>query len=179
MKNKSEISEQTSPSKAPHFLKSLLLRSVSAEADIQGRRKILIILGAFILIIFATLPFYVDVDASFVGYYLFIVFVYIIMAQGWNLVAGYAGQISMAGNSFFRFRSLHYRFIWLKDITHTGYYFDPLVMTWQVCSHCPCHYYWHTPPIPASRRLLRLRYPGSRPDPYCFSLKAQRCNRRS
>jgi branched-chain amino acid transport system permease protein len=85
-------------------------------------------IGFLVLIAFATAPFYFDVDRSYFGYYLFLVFVYIIIAQGWNLVSGYAGQISMAGNSFFALGAYTTGIIWLRNITHTGYYFDPLVM---------------------------------------------------
>lgn len=84
--------------------------------------------GLLVLIAFATLPFYLNVSTSYVGYYLFIVFIYIIISQGWNLVAGYAGQLSLAGNAFFGIGAYTMGLLWLHNVTHTWYYLDPVVM---------------------------------------------------
>jgi len=106
-----------------NFLKSLL------QVGIKGNQRfIYIIIGALVIIAFATVPFYLDVDTSYFGYYLFIVFIYIILAQGFNLIAGYTGQLSLGGNAFFGLGAYTTFIIWLNDITHTGYYFDPVVM---------------------------------------------------
>lgn len=80
------------------------------------------------LALFVSLPFLLDVEQSFVIYFLFITFLYITLAQGWNLVAGYAGQISLGTHTFFGIGAYVTALIWLNDITKTGYYFDPLVM---------------------------------------------------
>lgn len=81
----------------------------------------------FIIILLGTLPFYINVD-SFFAYYLFICFIYITLAQGWNLVAGYTGQISLGSHAFFALGAYTTAIIWLHDITKTWYYFDPIVM---------------------------------------------------
>jgi branched-chain amino acid transport system permease protein len=91
------------------------------------QNRIYIIITVLAIIAFGTVPFYVNVD-SFFAYYLFICFVYIILAQGWNLVAGYAGQISLGTHAFFALGAYTTAIIWLHDITKTWYYFDPLVM---------------------------------------------------
>ena len=107
-------------------LKSLLLRS-AASGPSGGTNRLYLILAVLMVIFFATLPAWMDIDSYFV-YYLFIVFVYLIISQGWNLVAGYAGQVSMGGHAFFGLGAYTVGIIWLRDLTHTGYYFDPLVM---------------------------------------------------
>jgi len=83
---------------------------------------------ALVIIAFGTLPFYIDVDASYFGYYLFVCFYYIVLAQGWNLVAGYTGQISLGTHAFFGLGAYTTAMIWVNDVTKTWYYFDPLVM---------------------------------------------------
>ncbi len=111
--------DQNSPARSG-FLRNL---------RISGRRNIvLLLIGAVVILAFATLPFYMNVDTNYAAYYLFIVFVYIIIAQGWNLVAGYAGQISLAANSFFGLGAYTTGIIWLRNLTHTGYFFDPVTM---------------------------------------------------
>jgi branched-chain amino acid transport system permease protein len=124
MKNTGDSTQQAKPQRA-----SFDLLKPSTFLGPNNRRNLMyVIIGGLILIIFATLPFYYNVDTNYFGYYLFTVFYYIIIAQGWNLVAGYGGQISMGGNSFFGLGAYTTGVIWLRDITHTGYYFDPLVI---------------------------------------------------
>ena len=91
------------------------------------QNRIYIIITVLAIIAFGMVPFYVNVD-SFFAYYLFICFVYITLAQGWNIVAGYAGQISLGTHAFFALGAYTTAIIWLHDITKTWYYFDPLVM---------------------------------------------------
>ena len=93
----------------------------------KDKRTIYLIVIALVVIVFGTLPFYIDVD-SFFAYYLFICFVYITLAQAWNLVGGYAGQISLGSHAFFALGAYTTAIIWHNDITKTWYYFDPLLM---------------------------------------------------
>jgi branched-chain amino acid transport system permease protein len=81
-----------------------------------------------ILVIFGLLPFYVDVDKSYLGYYLFITCVYLVVAQGWNLVAGYTGQISLGQNAFFGLGAYTMAMLWLHNVTRTFYFFDPVLI---------------------------------------------------
>jgi len=92
--------------------------------DKRNTRNVII---ALVIIVLAMLPFYSDVD-SFFAYYLFLCFLYIILAQGWNLVAGYTGQISLGTHAFFALGAYTTAILWLHDVTKTWYYFDPLVM---------------------------------------------------
>jgi branched-chain amino acid transport system permease protein len=87
-----------------------------------------IILAGLVTIAFAIVPFFLDVSTSYFGYFLFLFFCYTIIAQGWNLVAGYTGQISMGQHAFFGLGAYTTAIIWLHNITKTGYYFDPVTM---------------------------------------------------
>lgn len=80
------------------------------------------------LLAFALVPLFIDVNTSYIAYFLFMFFLLVIIAQGWNLVAGYTGQISLAQNAFFGIGAYTTALIWSHDITKTGYYFDPVVM---------------------------------------------------
>ena len=87
-----------------------------------------IIIGVLVTVVFAGVPLLIDVETSYFAYYLFLVFCYITVAQGWNLVAGYAGQISLGTHAFFGLGAYTTGIVWLRDITKTGYYFDPVLM---------------------------------------------------
>ena len=52
------------------------------------------LIGLGALIFFIALPLVVDPEESYSVYFLFMCFLYVALAQGWNLVAGYAGQAS-------------------------------------------------------------------------------------
>ena len=120
MKNTSNFSEQLSLAKdSSGFLKSLV------QAGLKNR--IYLMIAVLALVIFGTMPFMIGVDSFFI-YYLFMVFIYIVVAQGWNLIGGYTGQISLGTHAFFALGGYTTALIWLHDITHTWYYFDPLVM---------------------------------------------------
>jgi len=93
------------------------------------RNKRVTILGLLLIIAaFAIVPFVFDSESSYFVYFLFLSFCYIIVTQAWNLVAGYAGQVSMGQHAFFGLGAYTTAIIWLHDITKTGYYFDPVTM---------------------------------------------------
>jgi branched-chain amino acid transport system permease protein len=92
----------------------------------KDKRSIIIVV--MVTVAFAGVPFLIDVESSYLAYYLFLVFCYITVAQGWNLVAGYAGQISLGTHAFFGLGAYTTGIVWLRDITKTGYYFDPVLM---------------------------------------------------
>ncbi len=83
-------------------------------------------LGGFLLICFFFLfPFLVDPEESYLVYFLFLTFLYIALAQGWNLVAGYAGQASLGQHAFFGLGAYLTAMTWMAGWTG---YFDPLGM---------------------------------------------------
>lgn len=88
-----------------------------------------IIVTVLVVIAFAGVPFVLDVDRSYFVFFLFLSFCHIVISQGWNFVAGYTGQISLGQHAFFGLGAYTTAIIWLRDITKTGYYFDPVTMT--------------------------------------------------
>ena len=93
-----------------------------------NHNHIYIIIAILLIIAFSTVPLFINVDTSYFAYYLFLVFCYIAVSQGWNLIAGYTGQISLGTHAFFGLGAYTTGIIWLRDITKTGYYFDPVLM---------------------------------------------------
>src|SRR4030042_5018698 len=73
-------------------------------------------------------PVVLDADRSYFVFFLFLSFCHIVITQGWNLVGGYTGQISLGQHAFFGLGAYTTAIIWLRDITKTGYYFDPVTM---------------------------------------------------
>lgn len=65
------------------------------------RKRNLFLAGAALLAFFVAYPFLVDSEASYLVYFLYTAFLYVTVAQGWNLVAGYAGQASFGQHAFF------------------------------------------------------------------------------
>jgi len=92
----------------------------------KDKRSIIIVV--LVTVAFAGVPFLIDVETSYIAYFLFLSFCYIVIAQGWNVVAGYTGQISLCQNAFFGLGAYTTGLVWLHDVTKTGYYFDPVVM---------------------------------------------------
>ncbi len=92
-------------------------------------KRVLTIIGLLIVVLaIAVLPFMVDTESSFIVYFLFMTFCYITITQAWNLVGGYTGQMSMGQHAFFGLGAYTTGIIWLHNLTHTGYYFDPVTM---------------------------------------------------
>ena len=70
-------------------------------------------------------PFLVDAEASYLVYFLFLTFIYVVLALGWNLVAGYAGQVSLGQHAFFGIGCYMTAITWRAGWTG---YLDPLAM---------------------------------------------------
>jgi len=93
-------------------------------------------LGVVLVVALALLPFVPGAVDSYYFSFLFFVFVYAILAQGWNLVAGYAGQISLGQHAFFGLGAYTTVILWtgnhlwgsLYDTYPRIYYFDPVTM---------------------------------------------------
>jgi branched-chain amino acid transport system permease protein len=83
---------------------------------------------ALLMAVIIALPFVLDTEASYLIYFLFLTFIYIALAQSWNLIAGYTGQISLGHHAFFSVGAYVMGMVWIHDVTGTGYYFDPLTM---------------------------------------------------
>lgn len=84
----------------------------------------------------ALLPFLPGAVDAYYFSFLFFVFLYAIMAQSWNLVAGYGGQISLGSHAFFGIGAYTTAILWsgnylwgsLYDSHPNIYYFDPVTM---------------------------------------------------
>lgn len=84
----------------------------------------------------ALLPFLPGAVDAYYFSFLFFVFLYAIMAQSWNLVAGYGGQISLGNHAFFGLGAYTTAILWsgnylwgsLYDSHPNIYYFDPVTM---------------------------------------------------
>ena len=82
--------------------------------------------AAFILLCFFIIyPFLVDAEFSYLVYFLYTTFIYVTMAQGWNLAAGYTGQVSLGQHAFFGVGCYVTAIIWRAGWTG---YLDPLAM---------------------------------------------------
>jgi branched-chain amino acid transport system permease protein len=66
-----------------------------------------------------------DTESSYLVYVLFQAFLLLTLAQGWNLVAGYTGQISLGQHAFFGSGAYVTALVWNSGL---GGYFDPLTM---------------------------------------------------
>lgn len=95
-----------------------------------------ILIGAGIVIALALVPFVPGAVDSYAFSFLFFVFIYALLAQGWNLVAGFAGQVSLGQHSFFGLGAYATAILWsgnylwgsLYDTHPLIYYFDPVTM---------------------------------------------------
>jgi branched-chain amino acid transport system permease protein len=84
----------------------------------------------------ALLPFVPGAVDAYYFSFLFFVFLYAIMAQSWNLVAGFGGQISLGSHAFFGLGAYTTAILWsgnylwgtLYDTHPAIYYFDPVTM---------------------------------------------------
>ena len=83
--------------------------------------------GLFILFValFAGVPLIFDPETNYLVYFLFMAFTYLALAQSWNLVAGYTGQISLGIHAFFGFGAYVMAIGWREGLIG---YLDPFGM---------------------------------------------------
>jgi branched-chain amino acid transport system permease protein len=82
-----------------------------------------------VTLLLVLVPFVSDSEKSYLIYFLFLTFCHIVLAQGWNLVAGYTGQISLGTHAFFALGAYTTAMIWRADLFRgANYYFDPFTM---------------------------------------------------
>ena len=67
-----------------------------------------------------------DSKVLYLIFFLFLTFINITVVQGWNLVGGYAGQVSLGQHAFFGLGAYITAITWIRGFTG---YFDPLAMT--------------------------------------------------
>ena len=89
-----------------------------------------------VVVALALVPLLPGAIDSYAFSFLFFVFIYAIMAQGWNLVAGFGGQISLGNHAFFGLGAYTTAILWsgnylwgsLYEAYPRIYYFDPVTM---------------------------------------------------
>ena len=83
------------------------------------------LIAAAAVLLCVGVPFVLDAENSYFVYYLFMVFTYVAMAQGFNIIAGYTGQVSLGQHAFFGLGAYVAVFAWeLAGLE----YFNPLAM---------------------------------------------------
>jgi branched-chain amino acid transport system permease protein len=93
----------------------------------KNMKSIGVVLLVTVLLVFV--PFVSDSEKSYLVFFLFLTFCHIVLAQGWNLVAGYTGQISLGTHAFFALGAYTTAMIWHFGLFGGGsYYFNPLAM---------------------------------------------------
>lgn len=93
-------------------------------------------LAATVVLALALVPLVPGAVDNYYFSVLFFVFIYATLAQGWNLVAGYAGQISLGQHAFFGLGAYTTAILWtgnhlwgaLYESYPRIYYFDPVTM---------------------------------------------------
>ena len=90
-------------------------------------------LGVLILIVAASaaVPFIFDPRTSYLVFFLFSAFIYVALTQAWNLVAGFAGQISLGNHAFFGLGAYVIAIGWSRGLIG---YLDPLGMLMAGCA---------------------------------------------
>ncbi len=81
-------------------------------------------LGSIILLAFLVIfPMTVNVESSYAITFLFQAFLYVTIAQAWNLIAGYTGQVSLGQHAFFGTGAYAMGISWMAGVTG---FLDPL-----------------------------------------------------
>ena len=84
--------------------------------------------AAALVLVLALGPLVPGAVDHYAFFYLFLVFVHIVLAQSWNLVAGYTGQISLAQHAFFGVGGYTTVLIATTLMDESGFYFNPLLL---------------------------------------------------
>ena len=88
--------------------------------------KMPLVVIAALAVVGCIVPYLVqDGESSYLMYVLFQAFLFLTLAQGWNLVAGYTGQISLGQPAFFGAGAYVTAVLWNAGL---GGYFDPLTI---------------------------------------------------
>jgi branched-chain amino acid transport system permease protein len=80
---------------------------------------------AVVLCFFIVYPLMVDAELSYLVYFLYSTFMYVTLAQGWNLAAGFTGQVSLGQHAFIGIGAYMTAITWRAEWTG---YLDPFAM---------------------------------------------------
>lgn len=84
-----------------------------------------LIFGAILILFFVALPLFLDLDNSYLLYFLFMTFIYVALTQAWNLVGGYTGQVTLGLHAFFGLGGYIIGILWSRGVIG---YLDPIGM---------------------------------------------------
>ena len=87
---------------------------------LSRREMVIWLLAVLFVVVLCLLPFVINVNVSYFGYYMLLTCIYVTIAQGWNLIGGYTGQVSLGQNAFFGLGAYVTAGMWLHGI---GLYF--------------------------------------------------------
>lgn len=85
-------------------------------------------ISSLILACLCLVPFILNSETSYLVNLLFLIFIYVALTLSWNIIGGYAGQMSLGHHAFFGLGAYITGLIWVNDLIGTGYYFDPVTM---------------------------------------------------
>lgn len=71
---------------------------------------------SLLIVALAAVPCLVDVESSYLLTFLFHAFLYVTIAQSWNLIAGYTGQVSLGQHAFFGAGAYATGIIWVSGV---------------------------------------------------------------
>lgn len=89
------------------------------------------ILPIIILAACVVVPLVFDPETSYVVYFLFMAFIYVTLTQAWNIVAGYAGQVTLGLHAFFGLGAYVIAIGWSRELIS---YLDPIGMLAAGCA---------------------------------------------
>lgn len=88
-------------------------------------KKVSLSIAGILFAFFVIYPILVDSERSYLVYVLYTTFIYVALAQAWNLIGGYTGQVSLGSHAFFGIgcyvTAIFWRAKWIG-------YLDPLGM---------------------------------------------------
>jgi len=84
-----------------------------------------LLFSTIILAACAAIPFVFDPETSYIVYFLFMAFMYVTLTQAWNIVAGYAGQVTLGLHAFFGLGAYVIAIGWSRGLIG---YLDPVGM---------------------------------------------------
>ncbi|MBW1667048.1 MAG: branched-chain amino acid ABC transporter permease [Deltaproteobacteria bacterium] len=89
------------------------------------KRKTHLSIALALVFFFVIYPLLVDAEASYLVFLFYTAFMYVTLSQGWNIAAGYAGQVSLGQHAFFGIGCYVTAITWRAG---TAGYLDPLAM---------------------------------------------------
>jgi branched-chain amino acid transport system permease protein len=75
-----------------------------------------LLFGVILILFFVVLPLFLDLENSYLLYFLFMTFIYVALTQAWNLVGGYTGQVTLGLHAFFGLGGYIIGILWSRGV---------------------------------------------------------------